>query len=93
MELSIIQNLIYEIRGQKVMLDRDLAKMYGVETRILIQSVKRNKDRFPDDFMFQLTKNEFENWKSQIVMSNSDKMGLKGSNFKISKTNWIYSSN
>ncbi|OPZ31114.1 MAG: ORF6N domain protein [Bacteroidetes bacterium ADurb.BinA174] len=77
MELSIIQNLIYEIRGQKVMLDRDLAEMYGVETRILIQSVKRNKDRFPDDFMFQLTKNEFENWKSQIVMSKSDKMGLR----------------
>lgn len=77
MELDVIQNLIYEIRGQKVMLDRDLAEMYGVETRILIQSVKRNIECFPNDFMFQLTKNEFEYWKSQIVMSKSDKMGLR----------------
>lgn len=77
MELSVIQSLIYEIRGLKVMLDRDLAGMYGVETRILIQSVKRNIERFPNDFMFQLTKKEFEHWKSQIVMSKSDKMGLR----------------
>ena len=57
------------IRGHKVMLDRDLAEMYGVQTRVLNQSVKRNKDRFPDDFMFQLTNEEFENLKSQIVIS------------------------
>ena len=60
---------IYFIRGQKVMLDRDLAEMYGVETRILNQSVKRNADRFPEDFMFQLTQEEFENLISQIVTS------------------------
>lgn len=69
MELSIIQNLIYEIRGQKVMLDRDLADMYGVETRILNQTVKRNTKRFPSDFMFQLTHEEFQNLISQIVTS------------------------
>ena len=77
MELSIIQNKIYEIRGRKVMLDRDLAEMYGVETRILNQAVKRNVERFPDDFMFQLSAEEFQNWKSQIVISNSIAMGLR----------------
>ncbi len=76
-DLEIIRSKIYEIRGQKVMLDRDLAVMYGVETRALNQAVKRNADRFPEDFMFQLTDEEVENWKSQIVMSNSVKMGLK----------------
>jgi hypothetical protein len=55
MELQLIQSKIYEIRGQRVMLDRDLAEMYGVETRVLNQAVKRNINRFPDDFMFQLT--------------------------------------
>lgn len=58
MQLQIIQNLIYEIRGQKVMLDFDLAKIYGTETRILKQAVKRNSIRFPKDFMFQLNKKE-----------------------------------
>ena len=53
------------------MLDGDLSMLYGVETRTLIQAVKRNIERFPDDFMFQLTKEEFENWKSQFVTSNS----------------------
>jgi len=77
MELQFIQNKIYTIRGQKVMLDRDLAEMYGVETRILNQAVKRNIERFPDDFMFQLTDIELQNWKSQIVISNSIKMGLR----------------
>ncbi|MDE5874109.1 MAG: ORF6N domain-containing protein [Muribaculaceae bacterium] len=76
-ELDIIRSKIYEIRGQKVMLDRDLAEMYGVETRALNQSVKRNSDRFPKDFMFQLTDEEVEIWKSQIVMSNSVKMGMR----------------
>ncbi len=69
-ELQTIQSKIYEIRGQNVMLDRDLAEMYGVETRVLNQAVKRNAERFPDDFMFQLTNGEVEIWKSQIVMSN-----------------------
>lgn len=69
-DLEIIQNKIYEIRGQRVMLDRDLAILYGVETKVLNQSVKRNLERFPSDFMFQLTKEEFLNWKSQFVISN-----------------------
>jgi len=60
---------IYLIRGQKVMLDRDLAALYQVETRILNQAVHRNKDRFPKDFMFQLTEEEFENLISQFVIS------------------------
>ena len=76
-QLEVIQSNIYDIRGQKVMLDRDLAEMYGVETRALNQAVKRNTDRFPVDFMFQLTDEETEIWKSQIVMSNSIKMGVR----------------
>lgn len=62
-------NKIYIIRGQKVMLDRDLAEMYGVETNKFNQAVKRNIERFPKDFMFQLTRDEFENLMSQIVTS------------------------
>lgn len=69
-ELDEIRNLIYEIRGQKVMLDKDLALLYGVETRVLNQSVKRNIERFPDDFMFQLNQDEWEILKSQFVISN-----------------------
>jgi hypothetical protein len=72
-----IEKKIYLIRGHKVMLDRDLAALYGVETRVLNQAVKRNLNRFPDDFMFQLTHPEMEHWKSQIVISNKDKMGLR----------------
>ena len=68
---------IYVIRGKKVMIDRDLAYLYGVETRILNQTVKRNLKRFPDDFMFQMTKEEMEDWKSQIVISKSEKKGLR----------------
>jgi hypothetical protein len=68
---------IYFIRGQKVMLDRDLAILYQVETRALNQAVRRNKNRFPKDFMFQLSEAEFENWKSQFVISNSEKMSLR----------------
>ena len=67
MELQLIQNKIYEIRGQKVMLDFDLANMYQVETRSLNPSAKRNIKRFPDDFMFKLTKEEWETMSSQIV--------------------------
>ena len=69
MELQIIQSKIYEIRGQKVMLDRDLAELYQVETRVLNQAVKRNIKRFPSDFMFQVTEDEFEILKSQFVIS------------------------
>ena len=74
---SNIQDKIYAIRGVQVMLDRDLAELYQVENRALNQAVKRNIQRFPSEFMFQLSKEEFENWKSQIVTSNSDKMGLR----------------
>jgi len=69
MELQIIQNKIYEVRGQRVMLDFDLAELYEVETRTLNQAVKRNTKRFPSDFMFQLSNKEFDNLMSQIVIS------------------------
>ena len=72
-----IENKILVIRGQQVMLDRDLAELYGVETRVLNQAVRRNIERFPEDFCFQLSESEFENWKSQIVISNSERMGLR----------------
>ncbi len=74
---ELVMNKIYLIRGQKVMFDKDLAELYQVETRVLNQAVRRNLERFPADFMFQLTKKEFENWKSQFVISNSEKMGLR----------------
>lgn len=63
-----IERKIYFLRGQKVMLDRDLAELYGVETRVLNQAVRRNKERFPADFMFPLTRQEIRNL-SQIVIS------------------------
>ena len=65
------------IRNQQVMIDRDIAELYGVETRILNQAVKRNMERFPNEFCFQLNEDEFEKWKSQFVISNSIKMGLR----------------
>lgn len=68
-EIQTIQNKIYEIRGQRVMLDFDLAAMYRVETRVLNQAVKRNSDRFPADFMFQLTAEEWSFISSQFVMT------------------------
>jgi len=74
---EVIIGKIYLIRGLKVLIDRDLAELYGVDTRILNQAVKRNHKRFPDDFMFQLTKDELNNWKSQIVISNKEKMGIR----------------
>ena len=69
MELATIQSMIYTVRGERVMLDFDLAHLYQVETRTLKQAVRRNLERFPDDFMFQLTNQEFANLKSQIVTS------------------------
>ena len=71
-EVEVIRHRIYEVRGLRVMLDRDLAELYGVETRALNQAVKRNIDRFPDDFLFRLNKNEWTFLKSQIVISNND---------------------
>ncbi|MEK6558299.1 MAG: ORF6N domain-containing protein [Candidatus Margulisiibacteriota bacterium] len=70
---------IYLIRGEKVMLDRDLAILYGVETRRLNEQVKRNLSRFPSDFMFQLTKEEMTDWMSQIAITNSIRMGIRRS--------------
>jgi phage regulator Rha-like protein len=75
MELQLIQNKIYEIRGQRVMLDFDLAEMYDVETRVLKQAIKRNIDRFPDDFMFELNEKEIENLVSQSVIPSKSKLG------------------
>lgn len=69
-ELQEIKMHIYTFRGRQVLLDRDLAKMYGVDTKVLNQSVKRNIKRFPEDFMFQLNEEEFDFLKSQIVTSN-----------------------
>ena len=67
MQLTVIQNKIYEIRGQKVILDFDLSKMYEVETKVLKQAVKRNINRFPNDFMFEITRDEYKSLRSQIV--------------------------
>ena len=72
-----IESKIFFLRGKRVMLDRDLAILYGVETKYLKRQVNRNIERFPEDFMFQLTKEEMESWKSQIVISNREKMGLR----------------
>lgn len=67
-----IEHLIYVFRGRQVMLDRDIAMLYGVETRVVNQAVKRNEERFPEDFVFQLSAEETKNWKSQFVISNQD---------------------
>ncbi len=74
---DIITNRIFTIRGMKVMIDRDLAELYGVETKRLKEAVRRNSKRFPSDFMFEMTKEEFNNWRTQIASSNSDLMGLR----------------
>ena len=75
--VEAIAGKIYLIRGTKIMLDRDLATLYGVETKVLKQAVRRNIKRFPTDFMFELTKEELKNWRSQFVTSNGIKMGLR----------------
>jgi len=75
--IEIIENKIFVIRGQKVMLDSNLAQLYDVETKILNKAVKRNINRFPEDFMFQLTKEEWESLKSQIGISNKEKEFLR----------------
>ncbi len=74
---ELIASKIYIIRRLKVMLDRDLADLYGVETKVLKQAVRRNIKRFPDDFMFELSKQEFAHWRSQFVTSKKDKIGLR----------------
>ncbi len=75
MQLQVIQNKIYEIHGQKVMLDFDLALLYQVETRVLKQAVRRNRDRFPDDFMFQLNNSDIELMVSQNVIPSKSYLG------------------
>lgn len=72
-----LEHLIYVFRDKQVMLDRDIALLYGVETRRLNEQVKRNLERFPKDFMFQLNQEEFNNWKSQFATSNSILMGAR----------------
>lgn len=74
---EVIMSQIYLIRGCKVMIDRDLAALYGVETKRLKEAVRRNFSRFPEDFMFQMDKTEFEQWRSQFLTSQSLKMGLR----------------
>lgn len=74
--IQIIENKIFVIRGQKVMIDSDLAELYGVKTMALNQAVKRNVNRFPSDFMFQLTDNEWQNLISQNVISNEEDKNL-----------------
>ena len=85
--LAVVENMIpveriaskiYHLRGEIVMIDSDLASLYGVQTRVLVQAVRRNRERFPEDFMFQLDAEEFENWRSQVVISNPGaRMGLR----------------
>ncbi len=74
---EVIMAKIYLIRDYKVMLDRDLALLYGVDTKRLKEAVKRNLSRFPEDFMFELSKEELANWRSQYGTSKSEKMGLR----------------
>ena len=75
MDISILQAKIHEVRGQKVILDFDLSELYDVQTKVLNQAVKRNLQRFPEDFMFQLTENEYESLRSQIVTLNENGRG------------------
>lgn len=75
--MESITGKILLLRGMKVMLDRDLAELYGVETKLLKRQVRRNIDRFPEDFMFELTPEELSNWRCQFGTSKSDKMGLR----------------
>ncbi len=83
---EVITNKIHLIRGEKVMLDRDLAELYGVETKYLKRQVRRNLLRFPADFMFELTQEEFQLWRSQFGTSKSDKMGLRYPPFAFTET-------
>jgi hypothetical protein len=74
---EVVMSKIYVIRNIKVMLDRDLAELYGVETKVLKQSVKRNISRFPSDFMFEMSEKEFEDWRKVFVKTSEDKKGLR----------------
>jgi hypothetical protein len=74
---EVVISKIYLIRGQKVMIDRDLAELYGVETRVLKQAVRRNIERFPEDFMFEMNKEEFDQWREENITASEDKQGLR----------------
>lgn len=74
---EVVMSRIYEVRGQKVMIDRDLAELYGVETKRLKEAVRRNINRFPEDFMFEMDKEEFQTWRTQNATSKSDRKGLR----------------
>jgi phage regulator Rha-like protein len=74
---EVIMNKIYIVRGQKVMIDRDLAELYEVETKRLKEAVRRNVNRFPPDFMFEMDKGEFEDWRTQNATSKEDRQGLR----------------
>ena len=74
---EVVISKIYLIRGQKVMIDRDLAELYGVETKRLKEAVRRNSERFPTDFMFEMNKNEFEQWRKENITGSEDRQGLR----------------
>jgi len=74
---EVIASRIFKVRGQNIMLDRDLADLFDVKTKVLKQAVRRNINRFPEDFMFEMTKEELEDWRSQFVTSKSDRKGLR----------------
>lgn len=74
---EVVISKIYLIRGQKVMIDRDLAELYGVETKRLKEAVRRNIERFPEDFMFEMNKAEFEQWRKENITEAEDKQGLR----------------
>jgi hypothetical protein len=76
-----IINKIYQIRGQKIMIDRDLAELYGLAAKRLKEAVRRNIERFPDDFIFEMTNEEFQIWRTQFATSKSDMMGLRHAPF------------
>ncbi len=79
---ELVTGMIRTVRGQRVMLDRDLAELYGVPTKALKQAVRRNQERFPADFMFEMSQEELEQWRSQFVTSNpGDRMGLRHAPF------------
>ncbi len=74
---EIVMNKIYIVRDMRIMVDRDLAELYGVETKRLKEAVRRNMQRFPSDFMFEMNDEEFRNWRTQFASSNSEVMGLR----------------
>ena len=88
MAVDNIRNRVYIIRGQQVMLDYDLAEIYGYEVKNLNQQVKRNIARFPEDFMFQLTKSELDSMKSQIVISRNNDVSSDNLKSQIVTSSW-----